>query len=194
MDPFSAVAIGATIAGGAVKAFGDLFGGAAQKSMYQYQAGLARMNAQITAQNANYAIQKGEVQAETSGMKTAEQIGSIKAAQAASGLDVNKGSPVSVRTSQQEVGNYDQALLRANAAKAAYGYRVQGLTDQEQARIDEFAGQNAMTAGKIGATASILGTVGSVAGKWTAGQSAGLVGGSASPGYNPGQNTDWPMA
>ena len=193
MDPFTAVALGATIAGGATAAFGSLMGGEAQKSMYQYQAGIARMNNQIAQQNANYAVQKGEMQAERSGMKTAQEIGQIRAGQAASGLDVNRGSTVNVRTSQQEVGDYDQAILRSNAAREAYGYKVQGLMDTSQATLDEFAGKYSKEAGQIGAVSSILGAAGSVSSKWTQGQQVGLFG-SAVPGYNSGSNSDWPMA
>ncbi len=113
-------------------------------------------------------------------MKTRYQIGQTTAAQAASGVDVNKGSGVAVRASEQTVGNFDQAILRSNAAKAAYGYRVEGAMDTEQARVDQFAAANAQKAGYINAASSILGGAGSVADKWLAGQSKGLWGGSSS--------------
>lgn len=178
-DPITlaaAIGVGSTLAAGGIKAYGDILGGNAQSQMYQYQAGIARMNSQIAQQNANYAMQKGEVEALKSGMKTGQEIGQIKATQAASGLDVNRGSAVAVRTSQQAVGDYNEALIRSKAAREAYGFRVGGLMDQEQARMDEFAAKNAKTASYLSAAGSILGAAGSVSGKWMTGQSVGLSG------------------
>jgi hypothetical protein len=165
-DPITAIALGATVAGGATSAFGSLMGGQAQAGMYQYQAGLARMNAQIQRQNAVYATQRGDAEAMQSGMKTREQIGETLTRQAASGIDVNQGSGLAVRRSEQELGTYDQAVLRSNAARQAYGFRTQGLMDESQATLDQFAAKNAIAAGDIKAASSILGTMGSVSGKW----------------------------
>jgi hypothetical protein len=166
--------------GSLVDAGGQLFSGKALSDMYKYQAGIATLNSQIAEQNARYSLQKGEIEAQSSGMKTRYQIGQTTADQAVSGIDVNKGSGVAVRASEQAVGNMDQAILRSNAAKAAYGYRVQGRMDIEQARVDQFAAKNAQTASYINAASSILGGAGSVADKWTAGQSKGLWSGSSS--------------
>src|SRR5215471_531954 len=154
MDPFSAVALGATIAGGATSAFGSVMGGQAQAGMYQYQAGLARMNAQIQRQNAIYATQRYEAEAMQSGMKTRQQIGDTLTRQAASGIDVNAGSGIQVRRSEQELGTYDQAVQRSNAARAAYGARAQGLMDIEQGRLDEYGARTSTMAGNIKATSS----------------------------------------
>src|SRR5215475_8493467 len=159
-------AIAATLAAGEVSAYGSYAGGQAQAGMYQYQAGLARMNAQIQRQNAVYATQRGEAEAMQSGMKTREQIGETLTRQAASGIDVNAGSGVAVRRSEQELGTYDEATLRSNAAVKAYGARAQGLMDESQATLDEFAARNDIRAGQISAASSILGGIGSVSGKW----------------------------
>jgi hypothetical protein len=177
-----------------MSAYGSIAGGQAQNAMAQYQAGLARMNAQIAKQNAIYATQRGEAEAMQSGMKTREQIGETITRQAATGLDVNQGTGVQVRRSEQELGTYDQTVLRSNAAVRAYGMRSQGLMDIEQGRLDEYGGRYSVIAGNINAGSSIMGTIGSVAGKWIQGQQVGLAGGSAWGGYNPGQNTDWPTA
>src|SRR5215831_2825492 len=142
-DPLTlAISMGATIAGGATSAFGAVQGGQAQAGMYQYQAGLARMNAQIQRQNAIYATQRGEAEAMQSGMKTRQQIGETLTRQAASGLDVNAGSGIQVRRSEQELGTYDEATLRSNAAVKAYGARAQGLMDESQSTLDQFAARN----------------------------------------------------
>jgi len=173
-DPISMIAIGATVAGGATSAFGQYAGGQAQAGMYQYQAGLARMNAQIQRQNAVYATQEYDARAMQSGLKARQEIGETLTRQAASGLDVNTGSAVGVRRSQQELATYDEAAIRSKGAREAYGYRTQGLMDEQQATLDQFAAKNAAFAGDIGAASSILGAMGSVSGKWMQGTQAGV--------------------
>src|SRR6266702_1104129 len=126
-DPVSMAVVGGgmAIAGGIVGAVGSITGGYAQRQMYQYQAGVARMNQQIALQNAAYERQAGETEAQISGMKTRFQVGETKVAQSGSGLDVNRGSAVGVRRSEQEIGAFNEQMIRANAARKAYGYETQ---------------------------------------------------------------------
>lgn len=176
-DPVSAMAaisLGSTLAGGAMSAAGSIFGGQAKANMYNYQAGIAQLNAQIAQQNANYALAKGEVNAQQSGMKTRFQVGETKALQAASGIDVNRGSTVAARVSEEEIGSENQSLIRSNARMEAFGYQVKGLEDTAQSQMDKIAAQTSITAGNIGAASSILGTIGSVSGKWAQGAQSGI--------------------
>jgi flagellin-like hook-associated protein FlgL len=68
-------------------------------------------------------------------MKTRAEIGSAKAFQGASGLNVNTGSAVDVRQSMTEIGYYDQQTIRANAAKTAWGYEVEATQDEAQGAL-----------------------------------------------------------
>lgn len=170
-DPFtlSAIAIGSTIAGGAVGAFGAHEEGAAKSSMYTYQAGVAQINQQIAKQNADYARAVGDVEAQESGMHTRTQVGVTKAAQSVSNLDVNSGSSTDVRKSQIDIGQENQAIIRANAARKAYGFEVEATREKAQAGLYGMASSQARTAGNINMAKSIISTVGSVAGKWAQG-------------------------
>ncbi len=178
----TSVGLGATAAGGITDAIGKLFTGDATDQSYQYQAAVARINSNIDLQNADYARQQGEIQSSQYGLKEAATIGAQRTAQGASGLDVNSGSAVAVRTSQRAIGSLDTAQIRANAAKVAYDYDVRSTMDLNQATLDTMAGDNAKTASRIGAASSILGTVGSVATKWNTASTAGVYGGSSSGG------------
>lgn len=175
------VGIGATVLGGAVSAYGADKSGKAQQGMYDYQAGVAQINKQIADQNADYAIKTGETQAQAEGMKTRAIIGTTRAAQGAGGLDVNKGSAVRVRESEAEIGEQNQAVVRADAAKRAYGFRVEAMQDTAQSVLDTTAGVNARKAAKYNVASSILGTVSSVSSKWL---TAGTAGVGSSSGYN----------
>ena len=182
-DPvtLTGISIGATALGGLTKAFGDITSGNAQSAMYKYQSGIALMNQQINKQNADYERQVGEVQAQQSGIKTREQIGTIKSVQSGSNVDINSGSAAGVRESQSEVGLQDQAIIRSNAARRAYGYEVEAAQNKAQSDIYQMSAAKSKTSGIIGALGSILGTAGSVAGKWLDANRTGI--GSSSDGY-----------
>lgn len=176
MDPVSlaAVSIGASAAGAGVSAFGSIFKGNADASMYNYKAGVAQVNAQIAKQNADFATFVGEEKAQQEGMKTRAQIGETKATQGAGNLDVNSGSNLAVRQSEQEIGEYSQAVIRSNAAKQAYGYQIEALGDTEEAKLDTYAASESKQAGTIGAISSILGGVSSVSSKWSSAKQSGI--------------------
>lgn len=179
MDPITltAISLGATALGSGVGAVGSIMGGQAQSGMYKYQAGIAQMNQQIAEQDADYSRSVGEVEAQQSGMKTRFQIGNIKAGQSGSGLDVNSGSAALVRKSQHEVGMEDQAVIRSNAAKRAYGYEVEAAQQTAQGQVYKMAAEKSETAGTIGAITSILGGASSVSGKWLQAKQVGIFSG-----------------
>ena len=174
--PLAIIGIGASLVGGMVSAAGAQAKGEADQAMYNYQAGVAQLNAQIAKKNAEYAVRSGGTVAYQSGIKTGQEVGQMKAAQGASGVDVNTGSAKGVRDTITKVGEQDQQTIRENYAKKAYGYEVEEVTKKAEAGADVVAGEQAKKAGDINALGSILGTVGSVASKWTSGSSAGVFG------------------
>src|SRR6266446_6811854 len=119
-DPVTLAGMAATAGGAIVGAIGSSYKGQAESNMYNYQAGVAQVNEQIAKQNAAYEKELGETQAQEAGMKTRAEMGQIKAAQGASGLDVNCCSAVDVQKSAQEVGTFNETMIRSNAAKRAY--------------------------------------------------------------------------
>ena len=163
-----------TALGGIGKAIGDISGGESTKAMYDYQAGVANLNAQIARQNEEYAIQTGEHQAVQAGLQGAATSGQIKAAQGASGLDVNSGSAKDVQASQTLINRTNMANIRSNAAKTAYNYENEAVGFNAQAGLDTLAGQSAQTASYISAASSIIGGASSVASQWQKGSQVGL--------------------
>lgn len=225
------VGIGASIAGGAtqakaaqnaakgqmiqiqgqmMQAFGQAFGMDVQAQQYdyqaqidKYQAGVAEVNKRISEQNAAYSRDVGEVEAQAAGMKAAADRNEMLVTQGASGLDVNVGSSARVRESMIELGAHDQAVIRASAAKKAYGYEVEATMNEAQADVYRYTasmnevqadetrqaaqytrttattiGQQAMgvaqEGGNLGVTGSLVNTVGSVASKWISGTQSGI--------------------
>lgn len=171
---FGAVGLGATLAGGLLSAFGAQKEGESAQQAYNYRAQVARINADINRQNADWTRAKGEKDTEQFGMKAAQQRGAIRAAQGASGLDVNSGSARDVQRSQEKVVQKDMSQIRANAAKIAYDYETKATMDENQASLDTMAGENASNAGDLKAWSSIIGTVSTVSSKWQQGKTTGL--------------------
>jgi hypothetical protein len=182
MADFSATAgmgMFSSFLGSLTSAFGAYEGGEAEKAMYDYQAGVARMNAQIAEQNATYASQVGELKAGEYGYQAAQQLGMIKATQGSHGLDVRSGSAAQVQSSQKLVSATEVADMRSNAARVAYSYRNMAQQDIAQAGVDTLAGQNAMTAGMIKADTSIIGGAQSVSQQWLQASRVGMFSGNS---------------
>lgn len=170
-DPvtLSTLAIGSMVATGAgagVSAFGNLFSGKAQSNLYNYQAGIAQQNATLAKQDANYALATGGVEEEQAGMRSRAQIGATRAGFGASNVDVNTGSSGRVIASETEIGQENEGVVAANAAKRAYGFGTKAAMDTAQGNIYQTAASTSKTAGGIGALSSIVGGAGAVSSKW----------------------------
>ena len=194
-DPISLGTIGMAASGasGAAGIFSSLFGGSAKSDAYKYQSSMAWQNAAIAKQNQKYALDIGEQQAEKAGIAGAAQAGQIKAAQGASGVDVNSGSAKQVQDSQHLVSQMDLNTIREKAAKTAYDFSVQATNYENQARGYDKAASNAKTEGILGAVSSFIGTVGSVSSKWLQGQQLGMWGksGTSSGSFGHDPLTEW---
>ncbi len=182
-DPVSMFAVGSSVAGTAIKAYGDWFAGDAQAKQAQYQAELARVNARLAKQDAIYETQRGEVQAQQVGLKERARVGATKVAFGAGNIDVATGSPAKVVSSEIAIGQANEATVRANAAKRAYGFNVAAAQDITQAGIFDTAASTAKTASYINMASTIVGGAGNVADKWLQGSQYFPQG--SSPGVNP---------
>lgn len=146
-----------TVAAVGMQALGSIAQGNAAAKSANYNAAIASNNAQIATNNATLAAQQGAANAGIEQQKTRATVGAIKAAQAANGVDVNKGSAVDVRSSAAELGELNAITIRSNAARSAYGYQTQAASDQAQAQLDRQQGKYAKQAGYVKAGTSILG-------------------------------------
>ena len=175
-----AVGIGSSIFGATTSAAAANQQAQAQFGMNQYQAQVATINQQVQLQNADFARQQGSITAMNYGLSTGQNIGQTKAAQASSGFDVNSGSAAQVRSSERNVENLNLNQIRANTALTAYNYDVGASAQSNQAGLYRLAGTNAVAAGNIAATSSIIGGASSVATKWMQASSLGMFNSSGS--------------
>src|SRR5947209_1984568 len=100
MDPLTiaaGVSAVAGLAGAGISAYGAYEQGQATKNAALYQSQVAQNNAKIAKQNADWDIEAGEIAAANRGQQVRAAVGSQKASQGASGVDVNTGSAADVR-------------------------------------------------------------------------------------------------
>ncbi len=154
------------VAGAGVSAFGAYESGQAKAASANYQAQVAKNNAMIARQNAVWEAQSGVAKESAQGMKTAASAGAAKAAQGASGIDVNTGSAANVRQAIAKLGAVDIGTQRSNTAKAVYGYEVAATSDTAQSQLLEAEGKQAGIAGDISALGTFLTGASSVGSKW----------------------------
>lgn len=130
--------------------------GREQAESAKYNSEVQANNATIATQNANLAGAEGAANAAIEQQKTRAQVGGIKAAQAANGVDVNTGSNVDVRSSAAELGELNAITIRSNAAKTAYGYQTQSVSDTAQSQLDQSQSKYAAEAGYVNAGSTLL--------------------------------------
>lgn len=178
-DPVTIASMGLAVGGGITSMLGAGQQASASAASFNYRAGVAQRNAAINRQNADWALQAGETRATESGMKSRQDIGTTRAVQAASGIDVNSGSAARVRDSQVDVANFEQDVIRWDAKKTAYGYQTKAQADEAEAAFDTTAAENAERAGRINMLSAFLNAGGTVASRWLQGTRAGNIPSSA---------------
>jgi hypothetical protein len=154
-------AVAATVIGAGVTAYSAESSAAAQAQAANYQAQVARNNQTIANNNADAATAAGAAQEQQNAMKTRAEVGAQLADQASSGLDVNSGSAVDVRSSTSALGELSGLNIVNNAARTAYGYKTQSENFGAQANLDTMEASSASLAGDLGAAGSIIGGIGS---------------------------------
>lgn len=176
MDPATLATISeyASVAGTAATVIGGIQQSNATASANRYAAQVAANNKTIADQYAAQSKQQGEVLAQEKEQETAQREGSIRAATGAAGLDPT-GSPLRLVSDTEALGSLDAKTIRANAAKASYGYTSQGLNYGAQAEMDTAAAKNASKAGNLSAFGSIISGTANVSDKWLKYKQVGLI-------------------
>lgn len=139
----AAIATAAISAG--VGAYAAVSAGDAQKDASDYQAGIDRNNAEVANQKATY-------EAERQRKRNLMLRGRQAAAYAKSGVEIS-GSAEDVMYDSEIEGHLDLLATR-------YAGRIAASDYQAKARLSVAQGQNAATAGYLGASASLLGGIG----------------------------------
>lgn len=177
----SAVATAATVAGTVVSAN-------ATANQAAYAAQVAQNNATIAGYNREQAAEAGQAQLQAQGLKNRAIQGSILAAEAGSGEDINSGSDVDVAQSQRETGQEESATTAHNAFLNAYGYSVAAGADTGQASLYSSTAANATALAPVTAGTTGLEGASALGSKWNQFVQTGALSGSGSGGGGTGFN------
>lgn len=156
--------LGAQLLGGLLGAKGAYDSANAQRDAYAIKAAIARQNAQIAEQQAQVALQNGQVAEQTSRLRTAQTFGAQRAALAANGVDLGEGNANEILSSTAFMGERYALTIEDNAARQAWGYRIQGVNATNEDMLYSRA-ESAINP-ELSATTSLLGTAGHVASGW----------------------------
>lgn len=158
------VATGTQVAGMAAGAYSAYNKSKSDKAAYEYQASVTRNNSTLAEWRARDAITRGQKAEQTQRLKAASLKGTQRASLAARGLALDEGSPLSILQDTDFMGENDALTLRDNAAREAWGYRVQAGNYASDAGMLA-ARADAESPISAGAT-SLLTSAGSVASSW----------------------------
>ncbi len=114
-----------TIAFIALAAFSAYSSAEAQNASDEYQADVARNNETTAQWQAEDAERRGNEAKAATRRKYAALEGTQRATLSARGLDISDGSANALLQDTSFFGEYDQNTVRANAAREAWGYKVQ---------------------------------------------------------------------
>lgn len=153
-----------SVAGTVMSAYSAFQGAKQEQEMAKYNAAVARNNAQMAEYQAQDAISRGNKAAEDHSRKVAALAGTQRASLAGRGLDLSEGTPVDILTDTELLGQYDQNTIKDNAAKEAWGARVQSSNYSAQAGMYKTQASNISPL--MAAGGSLLGGAASIADKW----------------------------
>jgi len=160
IEVLAGAALFGSVLSGGISAGGKIMSGMAAQDAANYRAAVAN-------NMATYSEKVGAVKAQAQGMKVGQILGQQRAAQGASGLDVNSLSAVDTRATAAEMGRLDELTILNDATNKAKGLRA-------QADLDKMSGENSMLEGWIGASSSIAGAATSVSDKWLSYRTKGI--------------------
>lgn len=142
---------------------GSMMQAQGQKQNAQFQSGMMEQNAAFKNRTADETIIAGNTSADWQRVRTGQAVGTQRSVQAANGIDVNSGSSAQIQDDTAMLGELDALTIQNNAAREAYGYRV-------QARQDLLNANQTVQNGNTAAMGSILGGLGSAFGSFAGGR------------------------
>jgi hypothetical protein len=123
--------------------------------------GALEWNASMAEMQARDAIQRGRESEGIFRQQTRGVIGQERAAFGASGVDVSSGSALDVQTNTAYVGELDALMIRTNAMRTAWGFKVEAQDYRQQAvatqKLGSLEEKNALLVGRANARSARLG-------------------------------------
>lgn len=128
----AAAGLAITAVSAAVGTYSAISSANSQAAAAAYQAQVAQNNAQIAAMNANDAIKTGNTQLQAQQERAAQQMGMVRAAIGASGVEMDSGSALREQQGLAEVNQLNEATITSNAARSAWNSATRVRTSRRR--------------------------------------------------------------
>jgi hypothetical protein len=128
------------------------------------QASLSDYNAGVAELQATDAIARGTDEENRYRTQVRGIVGQQRAEFAGANIDVGYGSAVDVQADAAMLGELDALQIKTNAAREAWGYKVQAEDYRRQGQIQRKTGQQLAAAGNANASAAYIGAAGTALG------------------------------
>ncbi len=134
---------------------GLVIGLTALSAYNQYQVGqeqksIARQNAKLADEQAVDTVRRGKTEEDRRRRLTRQQIGSQRAAFGANNVVSSTGTPLGLLADTAEFGELDALTIRNNAAREAFGFKIDSQNFRRRAKL---AGRE----GTVGAATTLIG-------------------------------------
>lgn len=136
---------------------GTAYAAYAQKQAGNFQAAIARRNAEANEKAARDAAARGLNEGVKTALAGGQVRGAIRAGFGASGVEVTSGSPLDVLSDAAMFNELDKQTTKSNAEREAYGLRVGAGNYLAQSSADRATGRNAAAGTVLSGTASAYG-------------------------------------
>jgi len=154
--------VGSSLAGLGLSAAGSMQQANAANATADAQSKIAANNATIAESEAHYAEEAADKNAQAQRRRTAQVIGSQRAAMGASGAVVDEGSFMDLTLDTAERGEMDALALLEEGDRAAW--RARGQSANFSAQSDSY--RNSKTSPLASVTGSVLSGAGQIGSNW----------------------------
>lgn len=156
-EPATLAAIGLITTG--VSTAGGVIGSIQEGQDAEFQAQKNKLLAQRAGADA---LARGNRESAVSKMQGSQAIGEQQVAFGASGVDGSVGTPAALAATTRAVSDLDADTIRANAAREAWGYKVQADQYSEEARVAASRGRSKAAGTLLGGAGQALSQYGSL--------------------------------
>ena len=156
--------IGLQISGALSEATGAYLKTSGERSNLEASANMADLNARLSDMSAKQALRQGQVEYQASRLDTANLKEKQRTSFAANGIDLSSDTAVRVLTSTDVLGEIDANTINANAARAAWGYKLEGVQYRNEALVTRAGAKNLNPLRS--ARSSLINSAGDIAASW----------------------------
>lgn len=190
--------LAATLAGTAMSVYGNIQSGKQARTAAAYNAKLAQREAGIAEMRAQDAERRGAIEEDRFRRQQSLLMGQQASMLAASGVELDSGSPLQILADTAEATEVDARTIRYNSQMEAWGLRNQRDGYTAQSQLANVEGKNAKNNAYLSAGSSLISGLGTAGMHYASMSERGMFGNSSGQKYAtktiPGQRTDLSMS